>query len=53
MGGFDRAGLDAEFFPDSNWRPILVVNICHPGESPRFDRASGGSARTLLREQLN
>jgi hypothetical protein len=30
MGGFDRAGLDAEFFPDGDWRSILVVNIGHP-----------------------
>jgi 3-hydroxypropanoate dehydrogenase len=38
MGGFDPAGLDAEFFPDGKWRSILVVNIGHPGESPWFDR---------------
>jgi 3-hydroxypropanoate dehydrogenase len=38
MGGFDSAGLDAEFFPDGDWRSILVVNIGHPGDSPWFDR---------------
>ena len=38
MGGFDPAGLDAEFFPDGDWRSILVVNIGHPGDSPWFDR---------------
>jgi 3-hydroxypropanoate dehydrogenase len=27
MGGFDRAGVDAEFFPDGRWRSILVVNV--------------------------
>jgi hypothetical protein len=32
------AGLDAEFFPDGDWRSILVVNIGHPGDSPWFDR---------------
>jgi 3-hydroxypropanoate dehydrogenase len=42
MGGFDPAGcdagLDAEFFPDGDWRSILIVNIGHPGDSPWFDR---------------
>jgi 3-hydroxypropanoate dehydrogenase len=38
MGGFDPAGLDAEFFPDGDWRSILVVNIGHSGDSPWFDR---------------
>ncbi|MCW2522106.1 MAG: malonic semialdehyde reductase [Frankiales bacterium] len=38
MAGFDRAGLDADFFPDGRWRSLLVVNIGHPGESPWFDR---------------
>ena len=38
MGGFDKAGVDAEFFPDGRWRSVLVVNIGHPGESPWFDR---------------
>ncbi|MFC7624002.1 malonic semialdehyde reductase [Microlunatus sp. GCM10028923] len=30
MGGFDAAGLDAEFFPDGGWTSTLVVNIGHP-----------------------
>jgi 3-hydroxypropanoate dehydrogenase len=38
MGGFDPAGLDAEFFPEGDWHSILVVNIGHPGDSPWFDR---------------
>jgi 3-hydroxypropanoate dehydrogenase len=38
MGGFDAAGIDAEFFPDGRWKSILVVNIGHPGEEPWFDR---------------
>jgi 3-hydroxypropanoate dehydrogenase len=38
MGGFDAAGLDADFFPDGRWRSILVVNIGHPGVDPWFDR---------------
>ena len=27
MGGFDRAGVDGEFFADGRWRSILVVNV--------------------------
>ena len=38
MGGFDPAGIDAEFFPDGRFKTILVVNIGHPGENPWFDR---------------
>jgi 3-hydroxypropanoate dehydrogenase len=38
MGGFDAAGLDADFFPDGRWKSILVVNIGHPGENPWFGR---------------
>lgn len=38
MGGFEPAGLDAEFFPDGDWHSILVVNIGHPDDNPWFDR---------------
>lgn len=38
MGGFDAAGIDAEFFPGGRYQSILVVNIGHPGEKPRYDR---------------
>ena len=38
MGGFDRAALDADFFPDGRFRSILVVNIGHPGVDPWFPR---------------
>lgn len=38
MAGFDKAGLDAEFFPEGGWTSLLVVNIGHPGENPWFDR---------------
>ncbi len=38
MAGFDKAGVDAEFFPDGRWRSVLVVNIGHPGEDPWMDR---------------
>jgi 3-hydroxypropanoate dehydrogenase len=38
MGGFDAAGIDAEFFQDGRWRSLLVVNIGHPGPDPWFER---------------
>ena len=38
MAGFDRAGVDAEFFPDGRYRSLLVVNIGHPGADPWFGR---------------
>jgi 3-hydroxypropanoate dehydrogenase len=38
MGGFDRAALDADYFPDGRFRSILVVNIGHPGVDPWFPR---------------
>ena len=38
MGGFDPAGVDAEFFPDGRFTSLLVVNIGHPGVDPWFDR---------------
>jgi 3-hydroxypropanoate dehydrogenase len=38
MAGYDKAGIDAEFFPEGNWTTLMVVNIGHPGENPWFDR---------------
>lgn len=38
MTGFDKAGVDAEFFPGGRYRSLLVVNIGHPGENPWFGR---------------
>jgi 3-hydroxypropanoate dehydrogenase len=38
MGGFDGAGVDKEFFPENDWKSILVVNIGHPAGPPEFDR---------------
>ena len=49
MGGFDKAGIDAEFFPDGQWKSILVVNIGHPGESPWFDRLPRLDTSEVLR----
>ncbi len=38
IAGYDKDGIDAEFFPDGDWTTLLVVNIGHPGENPWFDR---------------
>lgn len=38
MGGFDAAGIDAEFFEGTTWRTQLVINIGQPGENAWFDR---------------
>ncbi|MER7270352.1 malonic semialdehyde reductase [Micromonospora carbonacea] len=38
MGGFDAAGIDREFFTDSSWRSLLVVNIGKPGPDAWFPR---------------
>jgi 3-hydroxypropanoate dehydrogenase len=41
MGGFDRAGVDGEFFPDGRWRSILVINVgvaAPDSSSPRRPR---------------
>jgi 3-hydroxypropanoate dehydrogenase len=38
MGGFDRDGVDEEFFAGTSLRSLLVVNIGHPAENAWFDR---------------
>ncbi|MGW7421689.1 malonic semialdehyde reductase [Streptomyces sp. NPDC054813] len=38
MAGFDKAGVDEEFFAGTSWRSQLVVNIGHPGADPWFPR---------------
>ncbi|MEV4349055.1 malonic semialdehyde reductase [Actinoplanes sp. NPDC049596] len=38
MGGFDAAGVDAEFFPDGRFHAILVVTIGHPGPKAWYAR---------------
>lgn len=39
MGGFDRGGVDAEFFPEGRQRSFLVVNIGHPAADGQFPRS--------------
>jgi len=38
MGGFDAAGVDAQFNAGTTHRAFLVVNVGTPGENPWFDR---------------
>ena len=38
MGGFDRDGVDREFFADSPLKSLMVVNLGRPGENAWFDR---------------
>ncbi|MCU1475468.1 MAG: malonic semialdehyde reductase [Subtercola sp.] len=38
MLGYNKDAVDTEFFGDSPWRTILVVNIGHPGEGAFRDR---------------
>jgi 3-hydroxypropanoate dehydrogenase len=38
MGGFDRDGVDAELFPDRNWRSLVVINVGHPAADGFRDR---------------
>ncbi len=39
MGGFDSAGVDAEFFPAGRTKSVLVVNLGYPGENAWFGRS--------------
>lgn len=45
IGGFDRAGVDGEFFDDGRWRSLLVINVGYPSAEsyrerlPRLDFA--------------
>jgi 3-hydroxypropanoate dehydrogenase len=38
MGGFDRAGVDGEFFPDGRWRSILLINVGVPAPDSYSER---------------
>src|SRR5665811_819265 len=38
QGGFDRDGVDRDFFEGTRWQSLIVVNIGHPGEDAWFDR---------------
>ncbi len=49
MAGFDRAGVDADFFADNAWRSQLVINIGRPGPDAWFDRLPRISADDAIR----
>jgi len=38
MGGFDRKGVDGEFFADGRWRSILIVNVGKAAEGGHGER---------------
>ncbi|HET9170564.1 MAG TPA: malonic semialdehyde reductase [Actinospica sp.] len=39
MTGFDAAGIDKEFFAESGFKTLVVVNIGKPGENAWFPRS--------------
>ena len=49
MAGFDKDGVDAEFFGGTSWRSILVVNLGHPGDDAWFDRLPRHDPENVLR----
>ncbi len=38
MSGFDAAGVDQEFFGDSGWKSLLVLNVGQPAETENATR---------------
>jgi 3-hydroxypropanoate dehydrogenase len=51
MGGFDKAGVDATFFPEGRWKSLVVVNVGKPGPDawhPRLPRLEFDEAVTML-----
>jgi len=38
MGGFDKAGVDEEFFAGTSWRSQVLVNIGHANPEVQFPR---------------
>jgi 3-hydroxypropanoate dehydrogenase len=38
MGGFDRAAVDAAFFPDGRYRSLFLVNLGYGDDTKVFDR---------------
>lgn len=48
MTGFDKAGVDAEFFADGRFKSLAVVNLGHPAENAYRDRLPRLDATTAL-----
>jgi 3-hydroxypropanoate dehydrogenase len=38
MSGFDKAGVDAEFFPDGRWRSNFLCSIGYGSDDNLFER---------------
>jgi 3-hydroxypropanoate dehydrogenase len=38
MTGFDAEGIDKEFFAETDYKTLVVVNIGKPGENAWFPR---------------
>lgn len=39
MGGFDKAKVDADFFPDGNWKSLFLLNLGHGDATALHPRA--------------
>jgi len=51
MGGFDKAKVDAAFFPDGAWRSILLLNLGHGDPAkvlPRMPRLEFATACRIV-----
>lgn len=51
MGGFDAAGIDAEFLDGTSWRSFMVLNLGHvapDGARPRAPRLDTAAAVRLI-----
>lgn len=52
MGGFDAAGIDAEFFGENGWKSLVVINVGTPASEgatyPRQTRLTFEQASTTL-----
>jgi 3-hydroxypropanoate dehydrogenase len=48
MGGFDRDGVDQEFFPDGRWQSVLVVNIGRPASGAWYERLPRLSSEDVI-----
>lgn len=51
MAGFDAAAVDAAFFPEGQWRSLLLVNLgygVHDGQPPRGPRLDFEQAAAIV-----
>ncbi len=49
QAGFDKDGVDAEFFAGTSWKSQVVINIGHPGEDAWLDRLPRISSDDAIR----